>query len=119
MRATYPVWLDSVTIAFVAHHNNVSNIYSVKLDGKAPEPITDYTDNTQIAFLSVSPNLDQLTFSMSPENGNLDIYKMDVQSGSINRLTNDPMAETRPVWHPSGKHISYTSNSTAFLIFIL
>ena len=111
MRATYPVWLDSVTIAFVAHHNNVSNIYSVKLDGKTPEPITNYTDNTQIAFLSVSPNLDQLTFSMSPENGNLDIYKMDIQSGSINRLTNDPMADTRPVWHPSGKHISYTSNS--------
>ncbi|MBN4081388.1 PD40 domain-containing protein [Caldithrix abyssi] len=111
LRATYPAWIDSNTIAFVAHHNNVSNIYSVRLDGEDLQPVTHYTDNTQIAFLSVSPDSQYLTFSMSPQNANLDIYKLHIKSGEVERLTNDPMADTSPVWHPDGTAISYTANS--------
>ncbi|MBC8346570.1 MAG: PD40 domain-containing protein [Candidatus Marinimicrobia bacterium] len=112
MRATYPVWLDSNTVAFVAHQNNVSNIYKVKIGGDTPIPITHYKENTQIAFLSVSPNGENIAFSMSPKNANLDMYNLHIQSGNVERLTDDSMADISPVWHPDGTAISYTSNAS-------
>ncbi len=110
-RATYPVWIDSKTIAFVAHHKNVSNIFTINIHDGSPELLTDFTDNTQIAFLSVSPDSGSIAFAMNPKNGNLDIYTLDLQSNNMERLTTDPMADITPVWHPNGSSISYTSNT--------
>ncbi len=110
MRATYPVWLDSNTIAFTAHHNNVSNIYSVNLNEKAPKPLTHFTGNTQITHLSVSPDSEHLAFAISPKNANLDIYTLNLKSGVTERLTTDPLADILPTWHPDGAAISYTAN---------
>lgn len=111
LRATYPVWLDSVTIAFVAHHNNVSNLYTINISGGESSPLTNFTDDTQIIFPTLSPDGESLAFAMNPENGNLDIYTLDLQSKKIVRLTTDAMADITPVWHPDGKSISYTSNA--------
>ncbi len=111
MRASYPAWADSSTILFVAHENNISNIYSVSIYDKSPTAITNYKDNTQIAFLSVSPDFETILFSMSPLSGNMDIYTINLQTKKLKRLTTDPMADTHPVWHPDGTAISYTSNS--------
>ena len=111
MRATYPTWLDSNTIAFVSHKNSVSNIFSVNINDKKTTQLTSYTDNTQIAFLSVAPSSQKLLFSMSPISGNMDIYTMDLNSKKLNRHTTNEMADTYPVWHPDETAISYTSNA--------
>ena len=111
MRASYPTWLDSNTVAFVSHKNSVSNIFSVNINDKKTTQLTSYTDNTQIAFLSVAPSSRRLLFSMSPINGNMDIYTMDLNSKQLNRHTTNEMADTYPVWHPDETAISYTSNA--------
>ncbi len=111
-RASYPAWLDSNTILFVAHRNSVSNIYSTNIIDKQSVPITNFVESTQIVDLSLSPNNQQILFSMSPKNGNLDVYIFDIKTKNIKRLTTDQMADTHPVWHPDGTAISYTSNSS-------
>jgi len=111
LRATYPVWVDSTTIAFVAHYNNVSNIYAMDITASEPEALTNFTDNTQITFLSVSPDRSSIAFAMSPKSANMDIYTLNIKTGKIDQLTTNPMAETTPVWHPDGTAISYSSNA--------
>lgn len=109
-RATYPVWLDSNKVAYVSHHNSVSNIFISSLDQKEIENLTGNTKNTQITFLAVSPDQNQISFAMNPENGNMDIYTIDLKSKYITRLTDHPMADIMPVWHSDGTAISFTSH---------
>ena len=111
LRATYPVWLDSITIAFVAHQNNVSNLYKINSNGGETTPITNFEDNTQIVAPSLSPDGGSLAFAMNPKNGNMDIYTLNLQSKKLERQTTDAMADINPIWHPNGELISYTSNA--------
>jgi len=110
-RATYPIWLDSNKVAYVSHYNSVSNIFISSLDQKEVENLTGFTKNTQITFLAISPDQRQIAFAMNPENGNMDIYIIDLESKAITRLTDNSMADIMPVWHPDNKSISYTSNA--------
>ncbi len=112
IRGTYPVWMDSVTIAFVAYHKNVSNIYTLNIAGGEPKRLTNFTNNTQIVFPSLSHDGQSLAFAMNPENGNMDIYTLHLQTNSLKRITTDTMADIGPVWHPNGLSISYTSNTS-------
>ena len=73
-RATYPTWIDSNKVAYVSHFNNVSNIFIRSLDKKEVRNLTNFTNNTQITFLAISPDRNQIAFAMNPENGNMDIY---------------------------------------------
>ena len=110
-RATYPTWIDSNKVAYVSHFNNVSNIFIRSLDKKEVRNLTSFTNNTQITFLAISPDRNQIAFAMNPENGNMDIYTINLKSKIITRLTDDSMADILPVWHPDAKSISYTSNA--------
>ena len=109
-RATYPAWVDSNRIAYVAHQNSIANIFISDLTGKT-EQITDFTDNTQIMFTAISPDKGSLAMAVSPANGNLDIYILDLATKELTRLTTNENADIMPVWHPSGTAISYTSNA--------
>ena len=110
-RATYPIWVDSNKVAYVSHYNNVSNIFISNLDEKEVINVTGFTENTQIAYLAISPDRDQVAFAMNPVNGNMDIYTIDLESKALTRLTDHSMADILPVWHPNSKSISYTSNA--------
>ena len=111
MKATYPIWLDSNMVAYVAHHNNVSNINTLDITDGEPKALTNFTDNTQIAFLSISPDRSSIAFAMNPKNGNMDIYTFGFKTKKLDRITSDVVADIAPVWHPDGKTISYTSNT--------
>ena len=111
LRATYPIWLDSNTVSYVAHHNNISNIFTSGLIENEPRNLTEFTDNTQIAFLSIAPDSGSIAFSMNPKNGNMDIYTFNLSTKQLKQITTNPMADISPVWHPDGQSISYTSNA--------
>ena len=96
-RATYPIWVDSNKVAYVSHYNNVSNIFISNLDEKEVINVTGFTENTQIAYLAISPDRDQVAFAMNPVNGNMDIYTIDLESKALTRLTDDSMAAILPV----------------------
>jgi len=109
MRARYPVWIDSSNIAFVAVNNDTSNIHISNLKGET-RPLTNFAENSQIMYLSVSPDYRYLAFAMSPKSGNMDIYTLDIESKKLKRVTTNAAADSRPVWHTDGTAISFTSH---------
>ena len=108
-RARYPTWVDSSSIAFVAIDNDTSNIYLSDLNGEI-KALTSFRENTQIMYLSISPDYRNLAFAMSPKSGNMDIYTFEIESKKLKRITTHPSADLRPIWHTDGTAISFTSH---------
>ncbi len=113
MRAAHPDWSpDNEYIVFVAHKNNTSNLFKIYPDSSKLTQITDFPYDTQLTTPQIAPDGRQLVFGKSGQNRNVDIYNLDLTSGETTRLTDDPAVDTRPVWHPIGDKITYTSHSS-------
>ena len=46
----------------------------------------------------------------SNRSGDSDVYLIDVESGRVTRLTDDPVHDADPVWSPDGSQIAFTSH---------
>ena len=113
-RATYPDWSpDGQQIVYVAHENSVSNLYTMGGDGSDKKQITNYVYDTQILNPHYSPDGNSIVFAMADKEANLDLFILELASGDIRRLTDDPAADYDPVWHPDGDFVSYTSHASS------
>jgi len=111
-RATYPDWSpDGQRIVYVAHENSVANLYTMSTDGSDKKQITNYVYDTQILNPHYSPGGNSIVFAMADKGANLDLFILELTSGDILRVTDDPAADYDPVWHPHGDFVSYTSHS--------
>ena len=111
-RAAYPDWSpDGKQIIYVAHENSVSNLYTMRADGSDKKQITNYVYDTQILNPHYSPDGNSIIFAMADKEANLDLHILDLASGDIRRLTDNPAADYNPVWHPGGDFVSYTSHA--------
>ena len=109
MRARFPVWVDSTSIAFVSVNKDTSNIFIADESGNVQQ-LTNFEGNTQILDLNVSSNYESIVFAMSPQNGNIDIYTLNIKTKTVERVTNHEAADVRPIWHSDGTAISFTSH---------
>ncbi|SVB07145.1 uncharacterized protein METZ01_LOCUS159999, partial [marine metagenome] len=111
-RANNACWSpDSRKIAFVSHKNSTSNLFSLSIeDNISIESITNYSGDVQIVTPAWSPDGGKIAYGLSKENGNMDIVVFDLDRKESIRITTDKQADYRPVWHPKGDKITYTSH---------
>ena len=112
MRTIHPSFSpDDKKIIFVSHKNSIANLFTMNVDGSDLEQITKYDYDTQLLCPSYSYDGTQIVFSMSDQHANMDLFLLDISSGNIRRLTDDPTVDYNPIWHPKGDFITYTSHA--------
>lgn len=65
-----------------------------------------------ILDLAWSPDGGSIAFS-GTTGGIVDLFRMDLASGAVERLTEDPFAELSPAWSPDGKTIAFATDRGA------
>jgi serine/threonine protein kinase len=70
------------------------------------QPVTDVQDDTAPA---PSPDGQKIAF-MSRRDENWDIYLVNADGSSLQRLTDDPAEDGLPTWSPDGKVLAFVSN---------
>src|ERR1700753_1947411 len=57
-----------------------------------------------------SPDGKKLALTLGGSSGNPDIYILELQTQSLQPITNDPAIDTEPTWSPDGKSLYFTSD---------
>jgi serine/threonine protein kinase/Tol biopolymer transport system component len=107
-----PMWTyatrDGRTLLFNNALVGSRNLWTMPLDGSAkPRQITTVPGEA-VMHSSLSPDASQVAF-VSSATGNSDIWAQNVDGSDPRRLTNDPAADSWPVWSPDGAWIMYCS----------
>jgi TolB protein len=104
-----PAWSpDGEWLAYVSFERRVSAIFvQHRRTGKKTMVSARAGIN---AAPSYSPDGKKLALTLSGSNGNLDIYLLELASGQLTRLTDDPGIDTEAVFSPDGGAIYFTSD---------
>ncbi len=109
-----PCWSpEGRRLAFVNLHDRGSA--SGKIISEIWETRLDHSYARQLTLLrslcedpSWSPVMDHIAFSCNKHH-QFDIFSVDLESVSVQRLTNDPACDSDPVYSPDGRHIAFVS----------
>ena len=98
---------DGDRIAFVAKHHDANYLLEVNI---LTEELTQYfkLDYDNVTSPDYDGSGERIIFSALQE-GQTDLYIIELLTGEIERLTFDPFNDTHPSWHPTTGKIVYTS----------
>jgi TolB protein len=104
-----PAWsADGKWLAYVSFERRVSAVYVQEVSsGKRSMVSARAGINGAPAW---SPDGRKLALTLSGNNGNLDIYLLDLGSQALTRLTEDPGIDTEASFAPDGSAIYFTSD---------
>ena len=104
-----PAWsADGKWLAYVSFERRVSAVYVQEVSsGKRSMVSARAGINGAPAW---SPDGKKLALTLSGNNGNLDIYLLDLASQALTRLTDDPGIDTEAAFAPDGSAIYFTSD---------
>jgi TolB protein len=104
-----PAWsADGKWLAYVSFERRVSSVYVQELSsGKRSMVSARAGINGAPAW---APDGRKLALTLSGNNGNLDIYLLDLGTQQLTRLTDDPGIDTEASFTPDGSAIYFTSD---------
>jgi Tol biopolymer transport system component len=118
VREDSPSWSpDGTRIAFISNRNSIFSLYVMNADGTNPSLITDRVPSLLSAVWS--PDGQRIAvvggtlFAADTGNGVSDIYLINVNDGTLTKLTNDSGFNLNPAWSPDGRQIVFSSNRDA------
>jgi TolB protein len=104
-----PAWSpDQRTIAFTSYRDGTAGLYLRNIYEGKETLISAKGMNYSAAF---SPDGKKLAFCSSmTEEGNAEIYVLDLETMKTKRLTFNSATETAPSWSPTGREIAFTTD---------
>ncbi|MFW5771752.1 MAG: hypothetical protein ACOCZH_00410 [Phototrophicaceae bacterium] len=106
-----PTWSpDGSRIAFVSDRQRANGIYTVPAAGGSLP--TRLTDNSLVSFAmpAWSPAGDRLAFVSRKGAAHVNVYTLDIASGTLTQLTRGSFVDTAPAWSPDGESLVFISN---------
>ena len=109
MRANHPKFApDGSKIVFVAHENSTTQLYTMNTDGSDIKAITNNEGDTQIITPVWSPDGQSIAYAQSDPDGLMDIHILDLETSTVEQITESHEGDFAPIWHPHEEKISYT-----------
>ena len=104
-----PSWSpDSRRIAYVSFEGDQSAVYVQTLRTGTRDRVSARAGvNSSPVF---SPDGRMLALTLSRDQGNLDVYTLDLTTQVLRQLTNDAGIDTEAVWSPDSRTIYFTSD---------
>ena len=104
-----PAWSpDGRRLAYVSFEGDQSAIYVQTLRTGTRERVSARAGINGAP--SFSPDGRQLALTLSRDQGNLDVYTLDLTTQTLRQLTNDPAIDTEATWSPDGRYVYFTSD---------
>ena len=108
IQGNYPFWMADGRIVYhgcdFLQGGGACGLYWVGAGGGNYHRLTNHESDTAPAG-----SQGRVTF-MSSRDGNWEIYVVNMDSGSLKRLTNNGAQDGLPTWSPDGKSIAFVSN---------
>ena len=95
-------------ITYMAYYHNKPRVYLYDIDSGRQEVLGDFPGMTFAPRFS--PDGNKVVMSLSDNNGNSDIYTMDLRNHGVARLTHGDSISTSPSYSPDGKYIAFESD---------
>jgi TolB protein len=104
-----PAWSpDQRTVAFTSYRSGGAHLYLRNIYEGTETLVSSKGTNYAAAF---SPDGGRLAFcSTMTEDGNAEIYVLDMAAMRTRRLTYNSATDTAPTWSPTGREIAFTTD---------
>ena len=102
---------DGTRLAFASTRSGVEEIWISRADGSNPKQVT-FTGGQQCSNPRWSPVDDRMILFDSRREGTADLYRLNVETGEVRRITSDPGEEVEPRWSRDGRAIYFGSTRT-------
>ena len=103
---------DGSLLVFESDRAGVAQIFSTTMNGD--ESVTTQLTRSRYGAETpvVSPDGTQIVFAMYVEEGNNDVFVMNIDGSGLTQLTNGPGYDGHPHWNADGSRIAFNSDRT-------
>jgi TolB protein len=99
---------DNEWVAFVSDRDGNEELYRMRTDGTGLERLTEHPKRDIHPYFS--PDGKYLLFNSTRDNGSLDVYRLELATRELVRITDSPMQETCARYSPDMQHIVLLRN---------
>ncbi|MEX1018565.1 MAG: protein kinase [Litorilinea sp.] len=107
-------WLDLLVFNGVDDAGQNPGLWLIRSDGTELRQLTDNGNDLRPVW---TPDGSAIVFMSSGRHGNTELYRFDLQTGAITRLTYNDAQDGLPAVSPDGRYVAFASDRAGFWEF--